>query len=375
MRANILNLLIPEEEKLVNKNLLEKLYPLISIILEKSEPEINLDETKNSIYKDKFLNFVTDIRNRQYNYKKYLNKDFPSLNQVIIYFYENCFQNYFNKIFLKFKDDRKNYVQNVCGKMSKIYLQEAINYLNSYENKEYLYFLGKNYCIAYIKRYLELYMKILMCEDFQYLEGKNEIDRILFAKNEKIITKEIKYYVLKLCNTLLEGKNKNYETFLSYFNEVLNIDNKKEYFKDINLNDSKIFFYSMIPLINKDNTFLILFKGNERLNQFQAYKQFYESLISKIKSLEEMNDVIIPKELNNYKIKDVYYTYLYFSLCKSILDKKNEIAPNLINHKLVSLFNFSPESNEDKFIKLIFEKSFLTKVLLYHLNLYVYALN
>ena len=363
MRANILNLLIPEEEKLANKNLLEKLYPLISIILEKSEPEINLDETKNAIYKEKFLNFVTDIRNRQYNYKKYLNKDYPSLNQVIIYFYENCFQNYFNKILVKFKDDRKNYVQNVCGKMSKIYLQEAINYLNSFENKEYLYILGKNYCIAYIKRYLELYMKILMSDDFQYLEGKNDIDRILFSKNEKILTKEIKYYVLKLCNTLLEEKNKNYETFLNYFKEILNIDNKIEYFKDINLNDNKIFFYSMIPLINKDNTFLLLFKGNEKLNQFQAYKDFYESLINKIKNKEAMNDVIIPRELSDYKIKDVYYTYLYFSLCKSILEQKNEIDTNLINNKLVSLFNFSPGSNEDKFIQLIFGESFLTKVL------------
>ena len=364
IRENILNLLIPNEEKLANKNLLEKLYPLISIILEKSEPEINLDETKNAIYKEKFLHFITDTKNRQYNYKKLLNKDYPSLNQVIIYFYENCIQNYFNKILLKFKDDRKNYIQNICGKMSKIYLQESINYLNSYENKkEYLYVLGKNYCIAYIKRYLEMYMKTLMGDDFQYMEGKNDIDRILFSKNEKILTKEIKYYVLKLCNSLLEEPNKTYEVFLNYFNEVLNIDNKKEYFKDINLNDNKIFFYSMIPLINKDITFLLLFKGNEKLNQFQAYKNFYESLINKIKNQEAMNDIIIPNELKDYKMKDVYYTYLYFSLCKSILDTKNEIDTNLINNKLVSLFNFSAESNEDKFIKLIFGESFLSKVL------------
>ena len=153
-------------------------------------------------------------------------------------------------------------------------------------------------------------MKILMSDDFQYLEGKNDIDRILFSKNEKILTKEIKYYVLKLCNTLLEEKNKNYETFLNYFKEILNIDNKIEYFKDINLNDNKIFFYSMIPLINKDNTFLLLFKGNEKLNQFQAYKDLYESIINKIKNKEAMNDVIIPRELSDYKIKDVYYKQL-----------------------------------------------------------------
>ena len=51
IKENMLNLLIPDDEKLANKNILEKLYPLISLILDKSEPEINLDERKNKIFK------------------------------------------------------------------------------------------------------------------------------------------------------------------------------------------------------------------------------------------------------------------------------------------------------------------------------------
>ena len=364
IRKNILNLLIPDEQKSENKNLLDKIYPLISLILDKSEPEINLDEKDFDIYRKKFLSFITNKKSEQYHFKKLLNKDYLHLNQVIIYYYENCCQNYFNKIGLKLKkEDKKKYIQNLCGKTSKIYLEESINYLNTYQSKiDCLNILGKHYSIAYIKRYLEIYVKTLMSNDIQYLDEKKEIDRILFSNSNSIVTKQIKYYLLKLCITLVD-KNKNYENFLQFFKEDLIIDNKNEYFSDINLNDNKIFFYSMIPLTNNDKAhFLSLFKDDEKLKNFQDYKLYYETVLDKIKN-EAMNDVKIPKELSDYKINDVYYTYLYFSLCKSILSKEQEGDANLVKIQLISLFNFRPNSEEQKFINLIFGDTFMDKVL------------
>ena len=99
--------------------------------------------------------------------------------------------------------------------------------------------------------------------DIQYLDKKNEIDKILFAPNTDI-AKEIKYYTLKLCRKFYE-KSQDYEDFIKYFYEKINIYQKEEYFKDIKLNDNKIFFYSMIPLRNSYKSFLIFFKDNEKL--------------------------------------------------------------------------------------------------------------
>ena len=358
-RKNIVQLLVPDNENLVNEHLLEKSYPLIRKILGKSEPEI-LEENKDAA--KKFLYFTQDKNNSNYYLKKILNKDYPSLNKVIIYFYENTCQNYFNKLFEIYKGSPKEYIQNSLGKISKIYLKEAINYIEDYKNKlDCLNILGKNFSIAYIKRYLELYMKELMSinSNIQYLDNKKDIDKILFS-HDTIIAKEIKYYTIKLC-MLLDKKNENYETLVKYFKDELNISKKDEYFRDIKLNDNKIFFYSMIPLINSNNTSFIFFKKDEKLTNFQKYKSFYEDIIKQ----ENINEVKIPRELSDYKNYDLYYTYIYFCLCNSILNKEKKIDWYYTKEKFYELFKtqFSPDSEEDKFIKLIFNDTFMTHIL------------
>ena len=360
-RKNIVQLLAPEDQNLVNENLLEKSYPLIRKILGKSEPEILEEKNKGDASK-KFLFFTQDKNSSNYYLKKILNKDYSSLNKIIIYFYENSCQNYFNKLYEQFKDSPKKYIQNSLGKISKIYLKEAINYIETYKNKsDCLNILGKNYSIAYIKRYLEIYIKELMSKDsnIQYLDKKQEIDKILFSSNT-IIAKEIKYYTIKLC-MLLDKKNDNYENLVKYFNDELNISEKEEYFKDIKLNDNKIFFYAMIPLINSNNTSFIFFKKDEKLTKFQEYKAFYEHIIHQ----ENTNDIKIPKELTDYKNYDLFYTYIYFILCNSILSKGKNIDWNIAKQKTIDLFKnqFNPKSEEDKFINLVFNDTFMTQIL------------
>ena len=171
-RENLLKLLIPDNISLINKKLLEKSYSLISLVLGKSEPEVNIGGKNSDEYKEKFLKFVRNIENKDFIFKKILNKDYPALNEVIIYFYENSCQKYFKKIIDKTTNNTKERIQNLCGKTSKIYLQEAINNIKIFEEKinddqNCLNVLGKHYCLAYIKRYLEYYIKILKSEDEQ----------------------------------------------------------------------------------------------------------------------------------------------------------------------------------------------------------------
>ena len=357
-RKNIVQLLAPDDKSLVNEILLEKSYPLIRKILGKSEPEIQEERNKADAIK-KFLFFTKDKNSSNYYLKKILNKDYPSLNKVIIYFYENACQTYFNKLSEQYKTSPKERVQNILGKISKIYLKEAIKYIETYKNNsDCLNILGKNFSIAYIKRYLELYIKTLMTEDIQYLDEKIEIDKILYSQ-KTIIAKEIKYYTIKLC-MILDKKNENYETLIKFFKEKLNIINKDEYFSDIKLNDNKIFFYSMIPLINSNNSSFIFFKKDEKLTQFDKYKEFYEDIIKK----ENVNEIKIPQELSNYKNYDLFYTYLYFCLCNSILSKGKNTHWNT-KKKFADLLKnlFNENSEEIKFVDFVFNDTFMTHIL------------
>ena len=96
-RVKILELLVPKKAELSNKKLIEYSYPLISLILGKSEPEQNDSDEENKEklekYKKKFLAFVSNQNDKNLSLKKILNKDYPGLNEVIIYYYENSCQN------------------------------------------------------------------------------------------------------------------------------------------------------------------------------------------------------------------------------------------------------------------------------------------
>ena len=359
-RENIVKLLLPEYPELSNKKLIEKSYPLISLILGKSEPEQYKEEDNQNQdkYKNKFLNFVTNSNDKNFKLKMILNKDYPGLNEIIIYSYENCCQNYFDQIKKEEgnkekKIEKGKIYQQLCGGMSKNYLNIAIKFIKDnsentilVDNK--LNILGKHYCIAYIKRYLVEYVNIIFENNYQYLDERKEINRILFSENTKI-SDEIKYYTLKIC---LDKKNNNYEELLNYVNEDTLFE-FKEYFKNINYYDSKLFFYSILPSLNN-------IERNEIID-FQIYKDFYDTI--KKKKFNDINDIDIPKELKKLKINDILYSYLYFNIYKSYFNNIQENEFEMKNN-LITLISKKKKSEEINFISLLFnENPFKTKVI------------
>ena len=351
-RGNLVKLLIPEKVELSTKKLIEYSYPLISLILGKSEPEQNekyIEGENTDKYKKKFLGFVYISNDKNYSLKKILNKDYPELNKIIIYYYENCCQNYFEKI--KSKEENKEILcKKLCQGISKEYLSFAINFMK--ENFETqtggnsgLNILGKHYSIAYIKIYLNYYIEMIFDEFcLQYLDKRKDINKMLFSEETKI-SNEIKYYTLKLC---LIRKNNNYEEFLKFFNEDSSFE-FKDYFVNMKLNDSKLFFYSLIPSLKNIQ--------NNKILEFKIYKDFYIGMEEK--DIIDKNNLSTLKE---FKFKDILYTYLYFNFYKSYLNDK--LMENNIKMKLISLLNLKNNSEEDEIIKLLFnDNPFNTTIL------------
>ena len=338
-RENVINFLIldePDQQNPMNKNsslkenLLEKSYPLISEIFGEIEPKI----------KEKNLYYSIENKQSKYDYlKKILNKDYFPLNQVIIYFFENNCKNYFNKINNEFEDDGER-IQNTFGQNSEKYLEQAIKYINDFNDsnrKMKFPILVKHFCIAYIKCYLNLYIKTLCNDDgnIQNLSSKNDIDKMLFSP-KTILTKEIKYFTLKLYGKFKET-NTDYEKFIENFKENININEKEEYFDDIISKNNEDYFYSMVPLLNN--------------NYDEKMKELYENL-KKEKEIKNLS-------IQNESTYDVLYACLYLDLCKNILSEQS----NRNKSELISLFDFNQESDEGKFINFISENSLKEKIL------------
>ena len=352
-RVKILELLVPKKAELSNKKLIEYSYPLISLILGKSEPEQNDSDEENKEklekYKKKFLAFVSNQNDKNLSLKKILNKDYPGLNEVIIYYYENSCQNYFQQIKDK-EGNNEKLCKKLCQGLSKLYLTLAINFMkDNFEEPNFgntdLIILGKHYSIAYIKIYLKYYVEMIFDNYYlNFLDERIDINKILFSEETKI-SKEIKFYTLKLC---LNRKNNNYEELMKFFNENSSF-NFKDYFDNMKLNDSKLFFYSLIPsLINPEN--------NKKLG-FKLYKDFYDNIEKT--DIKDIKKLPIPKDLK-YKLKDILYTYLYFNFYKSFLS--NKLDEN--NTKIISLLSLKNNSEEDEFIKLLFnDNPFNLKIL------------
>jgi hypothetical protein len=256
-RENLLKLLIPDNPKFLNQNLIEKSYSLISLILGKPEPE-QYTKGKEDSCKANFLSFASSKNDKYYTLKKILNQDYPGLTKLIIYYYEHCCKNYFDKILEKEGKNKENLYKKMCEGLSKDYLGLAIKFIKDFYHKKInnnntYDILGKNFCIAYIKRYLDNYVNIIFNKGYQYLSERTDINKLLFLE-ETLINNEIKYYVLKLC---LKKKNNNYKEFLKFMEEdkIFEFD---KYFTKLDFKNSKIFFYDILPsffLVKNDEDF------------------------------------------------------------------------------------------------------------------------
>ena len=360
IRKNLIKIIVPDDKKLSNIKLIEKSYSLISRIIGRVEPEYNEEEDITKLKKNlKFLQFIKNPKD--YEYKKILNQDYPGLNEVVLYYFENSCKSYFDKIELKEKSNIK-LSQKLCGGLSKLYLEEAINFLKKgNKNVNSLNILGKLFCIAYIKRYLNIYVNLLFenINHYQYLVERNDINKLLFNEKYDII-KEIKYYTLKLC---LVKKNNNYEELINYFETNDGFD-FKIYFQDINLKKSDSFFYSLIPnFINE--------------NDFNIYKNYIHEKINE-NNLDDNNfENKFKREFNNknFDKNDIIYTFLYYLFYESYLTKsKNKQCINkLISLNLIKdtkqIFNILLKENDNNNIN---DETLINKEILFYAMRYVF---
>ena len=351
-RKNLIQIIIPDNLKLSNIKLIEKSYSLISRILGKIEPKYveAKEEELEKLKKEKILNFIQNQGNPDFECKKMLNKEYPGLNEIILYYFENTCKNYFEKIKSKNKNCQK-ISQKLCEGISKIYLEEAVNFLKKNQNNQNtLNILGKYFCIAYIKRYLEIYVDLMINQQYQYLGKKDDINKILFDDNNVKIFKEIKYYTLKL---LLSKKNNDFEKLINYYKDD-KIFGFNEYFKEIDLEKfDDFFFFAFLPNFNDENDF----------NTFKNY--FYNQINEKFIIAESDLKTKFFNEFGKYDNKnDIIYSYLYFLFYKSFLTKEKE---NECINKLISLFR--KNSEEEKCINNLFNEKNFNFIILPKLNI------
>ena len=334
LRTNIIRIIIPQNPEKSNKKLIEKSYSLISRILGKVEPKYIKVGKDVNLKKEKMLSFIKS--KQDFEIRNMLNiEEYSGLNEIILYYFENSCKKYFDKIKSSEKDEKIE--QKLCEGISKIYLKEVINFLKELNNKKdekSLNILGKYLSIAYIKRYLEIYVDILINNNCQYLSERKEINKILFLENI-LIVKEIKFYTLKLC---LIKKNNNYDALKKFFKDD-RIFEFHEYFKEIDLEKSDSFFFCLLP------------KSNDQ-NDFDFYKSyFYEQINNKIFIGEQNPQKSFHKAFNNRNTSDIIYTYLYFLLFKSFLTKEKD------NEIMDALIRLTKKDEEQDFLRNIFHEN------------------
>ena len=192
-------------------NLMEYSYPLMKIIFGFQ----NLEPPSNDAQSQKFFeNFNVDDANK--NIKKIIDEKMnPKLCELFLYIFEITCDNYFKRIKSNSKKNAKIY-QQLCGGLSKNYLEYAINCFYQKKDKNvFLPNLYKIYCIAYIKIYLNYYIDIVYSKDIylQFYET-NVVNTILFSNkvNQKTT---IVYYWLKL----LLKRAGSWENFIKFYKE------------------------------------------------------------------------------------------------------------------------------------------------------------
>ena len=212
-----------EKEKIIDEVLLKYNFPYHNKILEYSYPLIKeiLGIKKNFLI-DKKKSKLLDYFEKDINNTILLDsKNIPEIKNILLYRFEIVFEKYFNNILLsEKKKDMKDLNVKLCGKVSKKFLEEAIDQFYEQKEDKNMKYLCNIYCIAFIKRYLKYYIDILFDDErYQQFSEREEINKILFNKNCNIIKRieTIKYYVIKLILNKLNKNSKDYEKKIDKF--------------------------------------------------------------------------------------------------------------------------------------------------------------
>ena len=344
--------------------LIEYSYPLMEYIFIKDNSK-SLEPGNNK----KFLKYFEIKKDLPLFIDK---KNDPEINKILLYRFEIICDKFFINI-LNEKNTINNLSEKLCGNESKKYLEKAIEQFYEQKKDKPLKNTCNIYCIAFIRRYLNYYVDILLDEiRYQEFTERKEINDLFFSKNSKVIKRIeiIKYYIFKL---ILNKINGNWEKFLTYFddeNDRFGFNDydcfkgyngfKMEYEKDeslseklkpillldkINKNDNlkynevlflnnldrnnEIIFFNLFIkdninecLYNLLSNISILFLSVNESDQFNNIKEKYKQLLSSI--LGYLN-----------KLKKIGKESLYF--INLIFDKKNydeKIAPKIgINYE------------------------------------------
>ena len=325
-QERIIKILLPDENN-VNEKLIEKSCLLIQEIFnfESYRPLINENKENIKIENSKLKKKFLSIFEKKSPAKEVINnKKNLKLNKIILNHFEIICENFFEKL----KNNNNNNFRNIVGGLSKMYLEESINYLDEETSGKYhkgLNEIGKIYCIAFIKRYLIYYINFLMSDDYQYLNERNEINRYLFEKNIKI-RKTIKFYLLKIC---LEKYNYDYNNFTNfYYNDQ--IFGFKEYFNEIKLIKNEI--QTDMPFLQLD-----LSKDN-----YNKYKILLSQNKEKNLDLEEINNFFFNNNNDQYD-----YFYTFFSNISFFSSYEEKIGNKYNNFKIMlnSIFGYISEKN------------------------------
>ena len=324
----------------IHNILIKYSYPILQIIFGNIEPK----------YKDniKLLAYF----NEEDEIKKYINiQNELELNEILLYRFEIICDNYFNKIL----NDEKSKIdinQRLCEKISKKYLIEAANYF--YEQKyEKLKNICNIYCIAFIKRYLNYFIDILLDNKrYHQLGERKDIIKHLFCKDSNTIKRieTIKYYVLKLFY-----KKKDWEYLIKYFN--INEEDKfgfKEYncFKIYLEKDDSLLNIPILLLDNQNKENQIYNEILSKNNLDKENRKIFFDLFLKDNINENLYDVLSNIVILFYNVKGN----------QKYLERKNNYTKLLSS--IIKYLNEEYKSMDKdilSFINLIFEEKYFNE--------------
>ena len=222
-RKNIIDIFI----KGLNNNHIKYILPILKILFTNVEPKNMFNPDNEQEYLNSFKkNFNVQIGDLKYDiYKIIVDKNNDLLYLNILYYFENECNIYFKKISKGKKinqikeSELKQYINNIIGNLSLKYFNIAINYylddsqINLLEGP--IKKIGKLYCLAYIKIYLEKLSEFII-NNVLDSRSANYIYNILLCKENNIKIYSLKIFFFKC---IFRKSNMNYLDFLNFIRQ------------------------------------------------------------------------------------------------------------------------------------------------------------
>ncbi len=283
-------------------------------------------------------------------------KNYFSLTETLLYFFEKKSLNYFKNIFYPSKEEKE---APLMEKEPTEIFKECINFLQDLEEKKkydkYNKYVTKLFCLGYIRIFCHIFINMFDAEESKFKEPEKIIKLI---NEKKTVNKMIRLYIYKILfnkyqldgflnkNNILKYKLEEYEDFKSFLKltddeqinygfETLDNENYEKIYKILE-NKKKDKFKNKIKkdeigdnlhidnfYVAESNLILLHLKGEEFKNS-EIYLKFYENiskpLYDKNKYSTLIQTLFNPKiyvdikeryHLNSNYIEAILYGYRY----------------------------------------------------------------